>query len=95
MGPVGISATDDWTAYAAERRHPHVDYRPLLSGMIPWFVCRDASGRWCVQRHGAWSCVVTLTGVSTGDDARLEEHARAVADALNRIYMTPLLPRGR
>jgi hypothetical protein len=71
-----VATNADFTALMA-RYYPSV---------IPWFVCRDAAGYWCVQRHGAWSCVVRLTGATSLPDDRLEEHARDVADALNRVY---------
>lgn len=83
--------TDDWLDYKAERGHLHTDYRPLLTmyrppAFIPWIAHRDATGAWVVERHGAWSCVLTLTGPLEASDERQEEHARAVAAALNRVY---------
>lgn len=81
--PAAISATSHWPPLI-----PGVDAFEIVAYLpiVPWFVCRDDHGYWCVQRHGAWSCVVRLTGATSLPDDRLEEHAREVADALNRAY---------
>jgi hypothetical protein len=72
------SATDLWL--------PGDGWTATYVSMIPWFVCHDETGRWCVERHGAWSCRITLTDIETASDADMEAHAHDLARVLNRIY---------